>query len=107
MTNRLLLALETIVNWFDTQHTPYMIFGGIANSFYGNPRQTFDIDVKISVPSENDKVDFIEQLRKIAVVLPADPMQFIAETSVLPVTLHEVRIDLVFAQLPFEERAIK
>ena len=72
-----------------------------------NLRQTFDIDVKISVTSENDKVHFIEQLRKIAVVLPEDPMQFIAETSVLPVTLHEVRVDLVFAQLPFEELAIE
>ena len=29
-------------------------------------------------------------------------MQFIAETNVLPVTIDTVRIDLVFAQLPFE-----
>ena len=72
MTNRLLLALKTIVSWLDKQQVPYMIFGGIANSIYGNPRQTFDIDVKISVTSENDKVDFIEQLRKVAVVLPED-----------------------------------
>lgn len=107
MTNRLLLALETIVNWLDKQQVPYMIFGGIANSIYGNPRQTFDIDVKISVPSENDKADFIEQLRKVAFVLPENPMQFIAEMSVLPVTLHEVRVDLVFAQLPFEKLAIE
>lgn len=107
MTNRLLLALESIVSWLDKQQVPYMIFGGIANSIYGSPRQTFDIDIKISVPAENDKTDFIEQLRTAAVLLPENPIQFIAETSVLPVTIDSVRIDLVFAQLPFEEQAIK
>ena len=100
MTNRLLLALESIVSWLDKQRVPYMIFGGIANSIYGSPRQTFDIDIKISVPAENDKTDFIEQLRTVAVLLPENPIQFIAETSVLPVTIGSVRIDLVFAQLP-------
>lgn len=107
MANRLLLALETMVNWLEKQQTPYMIFGGIANTLYGNPRQTFDIDIKISVPSEKEKTDFIEQLRNVAVLLPSRPMQFIAETGVLPVTLHDVRIDLVFAQLPFEKQAIE
>lgn len=107
MTNRLLLALESIVNWLDKQQVPYMIFGGIANSIYGSPRQTFDIDIKISLPAENDKTDFIEQLRTVAVLLPENPIQFIAETCVLPVTIDSVRIDLVFAQLPFEEQAIK
>ena len=107
MTNRLLLALETIVNWLDKQQVPYMIFDGIANSIYGNPRQTFDIDIKISVPAGDTRSDFIEQLAPVAMLLPENPMQFITETSVLPVTLHDVRIDLVFAQLPFEEHAIK
>ena len=107
MTNRLLLALETIVNWLDKQQVPYMIFGGIANSIYGSPRQTFDIDIKISVPAGDTRSDFIEQLAPVAMLLPENPMQFITETSVLPVTLHDVRINLVFAQLPFEEHAIK
>lgn len=107
MTSRLLHALEIIVNWLDKQRVPYMIFGGIANSIYGNPRQTFDIDVKISVPSGKNRSDFIGQLASVATLLPENPMQFIAETSVLPVVVHDVRIDLVFAQLPFEEQAIK
>ena len=33
-------------------HIPYMIIGGIANSIYGNPRQTFDIDIKVQVDIE-------------------------------------------------------
>ena len=107
MPNRLLQALEVIVNWLDRQKVPYMIFGGIANSIYGNPRQTFDIDIKISVPSEKEKTDFVERLRAIAEPLPEQPMQFIAETNVLPVTIDTVRIDLVFAQLPFEQQAIE
>jgi hypothetical protein len=26
-----------------------MVIGGIANSIYGRPRQTFDIDIKIAI----------------------------------------------------------
>lgn len=107
MANRLLLALKDIVDWLEKQQIPYMIFGGIANTLYGNPRQTFDIDIKISIPSNKEKSDFIEHLRNVAVLLPAHPMQFIDETGVLPVTLHDVRIDFVFAQLPFEKQAIE
>lgn len=107
MASRLLHALEIIVGWLDKQRVPYMIFGGIANSIYGNPRQTFDIDVKISVPAGKARSDFIERLAAVATLLPENPLRFISETSVLPVTLCDVRIDLVFAQLPFEEQAIE
>ena len=53
--NRLIKALTSITNWLEKMEIPYMVFGGIANSLYGNPRQTFDIDVsntaKISLTS--------------------------------------------------------
>jgi hypothetical protein len=107
MQNRLLQAIEVIVTRLDKHHVPYMIFGGIADSIYGSPRQTFDIGIKISVPARQEQTDFIERLRAVAILLPQDPLRFIAETNVLPVTINGVRIDLVFALLPFEEQAIK
>ena len=45
--NPLLLALAAITSWLKEQNISYMVFGGIANSVYGNPRQTFDIDIKL------------------------------------------------------------
>ena len=84
-----------------------MVFGGVANSIYGNPRQTFDIDIKISLEPGYPIGNFIEDLRKISTIIPHDPISFINETQVLPIDLLEVRIDIVFAGLPFEIEAIQ
>lgn len=43
----LIESLSEIVEFLKINKIPYMIFGGIANSIYRNPRQTFDIDIKI------------------------------------------------------------
>lgn len=107
MTNSLLQSLEIIVNWLEKKEIPYMVFGGIANSLYGNPRQTFDIDIKISLCTDRETTDLIDALRTIATVLPENPMKFITETNVLPITVKGVRVDLVFARLPFEKDAIE
>ena len=45
-------ALKIIIGKLTQMHIPYMIIGGIANSIYGNPRQTFDIDIKVQVDIE-------------------------------------------------------
>jgi hypothetical protein len=83
-----------------------MIFGGIANSIYGNTRQTFDIDVKLDLTDEQKKY-FLKKLETIAEILPNDPIQFMNETSVLPIEIKGIKADLVFANLPFEKNAIK
>jgi len=105
--NRLLKALDIIVRWFESHNILYMVFGGVANSIYGNPRQTFDIDIKISLEPGCAIGNFIEDLRKISTIIPRDPLSFINETQVLPIDLLEVRIDIVFAGLPFEIEAIQ
>lgn len=98
------VALGKITSEFNKRSIPYMVFGGIANSIYGNPRQTFDIDIKFTL--DTDVGDFIEWLRKIGNIVPKDPKQFIVETNVIPVDIGNVRVDLVFANLPFEREAI-
>jgi len=105
--NRLLKALDIIARWFESHNIPYMVFGGVANSIYGNPRQTFDIDIKISLEPGYPIENFIEDLRKISTIIPHDPISFINETQVLPIDLLEVRINIVFAGLPFEIEAIQ
>lgn len=105
--NPLAGALHTITAWLETREVPYMVFGGVANSIYGNPRQTFDIDVKIALPPDMGKKDFLEDLGVNAEILPEDPEAFLDETNVIPVDIEGVRVDLVLGELPFELEAIR
>ena len=104
--NGLIEALKTITGRLEQLNIPYMVFGGIANSIYGNPRQTFDVDIKFSVETEDEMDRFLVEVESVAVMLPEDSRQFMEETNVLPVEIGSVRIDLVKADLPFEKEAI-
>ena len=105
--NRLIKALTTITSWMERMNISYMVFGGIANSIYGNPRQTFDVDIKFTLESKYEMEQFVEELKSIAILLPDEPIQFIKETNVIPIEIDDVRVDLVVADLPFEIEAIK
>lgn len=105
--NRLIKALTTITSWMERMNISYMVFGGIANSIYGNPRQTFDVDIKFSLEPKYEMEQFIEELKSVAILLPDKPIQFIKETNVIPIEIDDVRVDLVVADLPFEIEAIQ
>jgi len=47
--NPLIQALHKIIKFLESEEVDYMIIGGIANSIYGNPKQTFDIDIKVKL----------------------------------------------------------
>lgn len=99
--------LNTIVSFLKGEKLPYMIFGGVANSVYGNPRQTFDIDLKIIADTQKKRENLIDKLASFSRILVDDPLRFIKETNVLPIEINGVRVDLVFASLPYEKTAIK
>jgi hypothetical protein len=103
--NPLVIALDSITKLFAKMDIPYMVFGGVANSIYGNPRQTFDIDIKLIL--EKDINPFLEELTGIGKIVPEDPIKFISDTNVIPVDIHTTRVDLVVAELPFEKEAIR
>ena len=105
--NQLIEALTKITRWMEQMKIPYMVFGGIANSIYGNPRQTFDVDIKFSLKSKDEMESFLEELEFIAKIIPDNPPQFVEETNVIPVDIDNVRVDLVVAELPFEKEAIQ
>ncbi|MCD6205469.1 MAG: nucleotidyltransferase [Candidatus Marinimicrobia bacterium] len=100
-------ALKKLVDWLNRQKIPYMVFGGIANTIYGNPRQTFDIDIKIILESGNSVGDFVKSIQTIAEIRPEDPLAFFTDTQVLPVIVAGVPVDIIRANLPFEKEAIQ
>lgn len=99
-------GLREIVSFLEDAEIPYMVIGGIANLVWGVTRATQDVDITVQV-SEEDFPDFLREIGKAFSILPADPENFVRDTRVLPVqTSNGIRIDLIFAGLPYEETAL-
>ena len=104
--NPLIQSFRKIIQFLEKEKVSYTIIGGIANSFYGNPRQTFDIDIKFEMDEQNVS-GFIQQLSTVGRLAADDPIAFFKETAVIPVDIDNVRVDLVRSLLPFEKEAIR
>lgn len=99
-------SLKQVTAFFQQERIPYMFIGGIANLIWGQPRLTQDLDVTI-LCQEDKVLELVEKLKNEFRILVAEPLSFIRQTNVLPMTTKEgVRVDLIFARLPYEERAL-
>lgn len=101
-------TLRNIISFLNENKIEYAIIRGLANSFYGNPRTTQDIDILISC-ANNRQLLLISLLEKQYKILPKNPLEFIHQTRVLPIIDRQtdITIDLVFSLIPFEEAFIK
>lgn len=99
-------ALGSIARFLETRRIPYMLIGGIANIVWGESRSTLDVDATVLV-EESSWPGVIADLRRQFRIIPAHPLAFLRETNVLPIeTPNGTRIDLIWAQLPYEHKAI-
>jgi len=104
--NALERAVGLLARFLEERRVPYMLIGGIANLVWGEPRSTLDVDASVLI-EEAAWPAFIRDVRAAFRVIPKDPLAFLADTHVLPVETHEgVRIDLVWARLAYEHKAI-
>lgn len=101
------LAVLEVTGALEQMGVPYMLIGGIAVSLWGEPRSTLDVDVTIwTGPKEQERT--IRALCSHLRALPENPEAFVRQTRVLPaMSSGQVRLDIVFAALPEEERIIK
>lgn len=100
-------SLIHLARYLDSKKIPYMIIGGVANLFWGIPRTTLDIDVTVHVSPEASKT-LIQMIGKQFRFRVKNPVAFVAKTNVLPLQDQTgIRIDLIFARLPYELRAIQ
>ncbi len=103
---RALIALATTL---DELRIPYMVIGGIALAFWGEPRATLDIDVTVWI----DDADLAHRVIELTARLPArvrDPEAFAREHRVLPVTslgAGATPVDIILGLLPYEREAIE
>jgi hypothetical protein len=99
-------ALASLAQFLEKWQVPYMVIGGIANLVWGEPRATLAVDASVLV-EETAWPELIAALRRAFRVVPKDPLAFVRDTHVLPLDTDEgVRIDLLWARLPYERRAI-
>ena len=50
MDEDLILALQKAITWLEEHGYQYALIGGIANQWWGVPRLTHDVDIKVLVP---------------------------------------------------------
>ncbi len=93
----------------DSENIPYMIIGGQAVLYYGEPRFTRDIDITlgVNISSLQKVISLISKLNLS--ILVKDIEDFAKKTMVLP-TIDEssgIRVDFIFSHLIYERQAIK
>ena len=104
--NALERAIGSLARFLDEQQVPYMLIGGIANLVWGEPRSTLDVDASVLI-EESAWPAFIKTLRRTFRVIPKHPIAFLQETHVLPIETDDgVRLDIIWARLPYEHKAI-
>lgn len=89
------------------QRLPYLLIGGRANLVGGEARTPQDIAITVQVEPASLS-DVVSGLTQAFPALPENPVAFVKRTRVLPiVTANGIRADLVFAELPYQEEAIR
>lgn len=98
--------IKRIATELSRRDVPYMIIGGQAVLFYGEPRLTKDVDITIGLGVEELPL-MKEAAKALSLSIKADDA-FIRDTMVLPVedTKAGIRIDFIFSITPFEREAI-
>jgi hypothetical protein len=100
-------AVRDIAGALDALGIAYAVVGGIANAVWGEPRATIAVDVTVAVDEDELPTTVPAIARRFRVPVP-DPVAFVQQTRVLPLdTSDGVRIDVIFALLPFELDAIR
>jgi Nucleotidyl transferase of unknown function (DUF2204) len=100
-------AVRDITRLLESLNIAYAIVGGIANAVWGEPRATIDVDVTIAV-EEHHLAATVPQIAANFEVAVSNPVEFVQQTRVLPLdTADGVRVDVIFALLPFELDAIR
>lgn len=109
--NSLERQLKALVNLFFKLKIRYALLGGLAVSYYGEPRITMDTDIVILLPSQETD-SFLRSVSALGFKpLSTKPISFIKQWGMIPlkyVKQYDVGLwDIIIAQSPLEEAAIK
>lgn len=94
-------AVVEVSLFLQEQQIPHMLIGGLAVSRWQEPRATLDADFSLWVEPQH-RIALADRLLARFSSSVSEPLPLLARTNVLPVLASGVRVDLVFALLPFE-----
>jgi predicted nucleotidyltransferase len=101
--------IEKVARNLESHKVPYMLIGGQAVLFYGEPRLTKDIDITLGLDTSSVQtvLSIVSELG--LEVLVGDPVDFVVRTMVLPTfdPVTNLRIDFVFSNSSYEKEALK
>ena len=104
MASKLEAVIHTVVAFLEQQNYRYAIVGGIALSYWGVVRATYDVDIKVMVPDSDYPTArhtlqsaFSQQAR---LELPANSL-------IVAVTVDDVIVDFLLALPGYEEMLIE
>lgn len=101
--------IQRIANALNVERIPYMIIGGQAILYYGEPRFTKDIDITLGI--DVDKLDYFRNITSILKlkILVDKVNDFVRKTMVLPCIDEStnIRIDFIFSNTDYERQAIQ
>ncbi|MEX0608376.1 MAG: nucleotidyl transferase AbiEii/AbiGii toxin family protein [Balneolaceae bacterium] len=101
-------TLHEITDLLEKHKLPYMVIGGYAVLFHGEPRFTEDIDIVLGVDSSSlDQV--LKAVDNKFEARAKDATQFVEQTNVLPLISlkNNIKVDLIFSFIDFERNAIQ
>lgn len=100
-------ALAEIAEFLEEQGWKYCLIGGLAASYWGQPRNTKDVDV-VLLTGIGDEDRFIKPLTKAFTTRMAGADRFaLSSRVVLLQTKEGVGIDVSLGALPFEEEMLR
>ncbi len=104
----LLVVIRDLTQWFSSCHVPYLVIGGVAVAILGKPRATQDVDALISLDEISLRSFFDEGPRHGFGPRMSDALPFAQKAKVLLMKhiATGIPVDISFALLPFEKKAI-
>lgn len=91
----------------DELRIPYVLIGGLAVAFWGEPRATLDVDLSLWV-GEHELENTVAVLATRFLVAAARPLDMVKTSRVLrAVASNGVALDLLFGRWPMEYDAIQ
>ncbi len=105
--NPIYQAAADLQGYFERQGWRHCFIGGIAVQRWGEPRFTADVDVSLFTGFGPEE-DYAEALLSRFTPRRPDALEFSLRTRVLLLEAdNRVGLDIAFAAMPFEERAIE
>ena len=101
--------IERIAVSLDKEGIPYMIIGGQAVLYYGEPRFTKDIDITLGIDADSLSKVLVLASELNLTILVDDVEDFVKKTMVLPLldAPTGVRVDFIFSHSQYERQAIE